>query len=140
MADITRYNPIEDLFNELTRGFFVRPVGLPRQPELQIKLDVKEDEKAYQVSAEIPGVKKEDIHVDVEGSHVSLRAEVKEEKERREGETVVYRERSYGAVSRAFDLPQDVDADKVQARYENGVLNLKLPKKGGAAARRIFVS
>src|SRR5207302_11013391 len=73
MANITRYTPYEDLFNELTRGFFVRPLGTAPGSELQIKLDVKEDDKSYKVRAEIPGVKKEDIHVDVEASHVSVR-------------------------------------------------------------------
>jgi HSP20 family protein len=139
MANITRYNPFEDVFSELTRGFFVKPLGFPAGPELQIKLDVKESDKAYKVRAEIPGVKKEDIHVDVEGSHVSLRAEVKEEKEEKKDERVVYSERSYGMVSRDFELPTDVDAQGAKAEYRDGVLDLTLPKKAGAAARRISV-
>jgi HSP20 family protein len=140
MANITRYDPIEDLFNEFTRGFFVKPLAFPRQGELQIKLDVKEGDKDYTVRAEIPGVKKEDIHVDVEGSHVSLRAEIKSEKEEKKGEKTIYSERSYGMVSRGFDLPTDVDAGGTKAEYKDGVLNLVLPKKAGAAARRISVT
>jgi HSP20 family protein len=111
MANITRYNPFDDVFNELTRGFFVKPLGLPE----------------------------EDVHVDVEGSHVSLRAEVKEEKEEKKDERVVYSERSYGVVSRDFELPTDVDAQGAKAEYRDGVLDLTLPKKAGAAARRISV-
>lgn len=68
-----------------------------------------EDDKSYTVRAEIPGVKKEDIQVDVEGSHVSLRTEVKKEREEKEGKNVVYSERSYGMVSRGFELPREVD-------------------------------
>lgn len=139
MANITRYNPFEDLVNEFTRGFFVKPLAFPSQPDLQIKLDVKEGEKDYRIRAEIPGVKKEDIHVDVEGSHVSLRAEVREEKEEKKGEKLIYSERSYGMVSRGFDLPADVDAEGAKAEYKDGVLNLTLPKKAGAATRRISV-
>lgn len=88
MANMTRFNlttatPIEDMFDELTRGFFVRPLSL-RQADLQIKLDVKEDDKAYKILADIPGVKKEDIHVDVEGNHISLSAETRTEREEAE--------------------------------------------------------
>ena len=115
MANITRYSPFEDLFNEFTRGFYVRPLsGFPAQGAPEIKLDVKEHDKDYTVRAEIPGVKKEDIHVDVEGS--------------------------YGAVSRDFELPTDVDSNGAKAEYKDGVLNLTLPKKAGAATHRISVA
>ena len=140
MASITRYTPYEDLFNELTRGFFVRPLGTAAGSELQIKLDVKEDDKTYKVRAEIPGVKKEDIHVDVEGSHVSVRAERKADREEKQGGQVIYSECSYGVVSRGFELPSDVDAQGAKAEYKDGVLNLTLPKRAGAATRRISVA
>lgn len=140
MANITRYSPFEDLFDEFARGYFVKPLGFPKGSELQIKVDVNEDEKAYKVRADIPGVKKEDIHVDVEGNHVSLRAEAKQEREEKKGEKVIYSERSYGMVSRDFDLPGDVDAQGAKAEYKDGVLNLTLPKKPGAATRRISIS
>jgi HSP20 family protein len=143
MANITRYNPLspmDEMFDELTRGFFVRPLALPRQQQdLQIKLDIKEDEKAYKIKADIPGVKKEDIHVDVEGNHISLSAETKAEREEKEGGKTLYTERTYGMVSRAFDLPTDVDAEACKAEYKDGVLNLTLPKKNGGATRRISV-
>lgn len=143
MANITRFNPVspvDEMFDELTRGFFVRPLAFPRQQDLQIKLDVKEDEKAYKIKADIPGVKKEDIHVDVEGNHVSLSAESKSDREEKEGEKSLYTERSYGMVSRAFDLPSDFDAAACKAEYKDGVLTLTLPKKNGGATRRISVS
>lgn len=140
MANITRHNPLEDLFNEFTRGFYVKPLGFPSAGAPDIKLDVKEHDKDYIVRAEIPGVKKEDIHVDVEGSHVSLRAEVRGEKEEKKDEKVIYSECSYGMVSREFELPADVDSQGAKAEYKDGVLKLTLPKKAGGAARRISIA
>jgi HSP20 family protein len=140
MANLTRYTPFEELFNELSRGFFVKPFAMPPEADLRMKVDVKEDEKAFTVQAEVPGVKKEDIQVDIDGNQVSVRAEVKQEKEEKKGEKIVYSERSYGMVSRSFTLPVDVDEKGAKAEYKDGVLNLVLPKKSGGAARRIAIS
>lgn len=140
MANLTRYNPFEDLFNELSRGFFVKPVTVPAETDLRMKVDVKEDEKAFTVQAEVPGVKKEDIQVDIDGNQISVRAEVKKEREEKKGEKTVYSERSYGMVSRSFALPVEVDEQGAKAEYKDGVLNLVLPKKAGGAAKRIAVS
>lgn len=140
MADIQRYRPFDDLFNELSRGFWVRPLSFPAGTELSIKVDVKEDDKSYTVRADIPGVKKEDIQVDVDGNVVSLRAETKQEKEEKEGEKVIYSERSYGMASRSFTLPTDVDEKGAKAEYKDGVLNLTLPKKGNGGGKRITVA
>lgn len=139
MANLTRYNPVDDAFDDLFRGFFLRPVRVEGQNEPQIKLDVKEDDKGYTVHAEIPGVKKEDIHVTIEGNQVAISAEVKSEKETREGEKVLRSERYFGKVSRAFTLGQDVDEGTAQAKYNNGVLELSLPKKQVAASRRLTI-
>jgi HSP20 family protein len=139
MANITRFNPF-DLLEDFGRGFAVKPLGFPAEVDVKIKVDVKEDDKAFTVRADIPGVKKEDIQVSVEGDHVSLRAEVKQEKEEKKGEKTIYSERSYGMASRSFTLPSDVDAQGARAEYKDGVLNLVLPKKEGASARRIAVS
>ncbi|OGA09702.1 MAG: heat-shock protein Hsp20 [Betaproteobacteria bacterium RIFCSPHIGHO2_12_FULL_69_13] len=140
MANITRYTPFDDLFGELAKGFFVKPLAFPAETELKLKVDVKEDEKAYTIHAEIPGVKKEDLQIDVDGDQVSIRGEVKREKEEKKGEKVIYSERSYGMVSRSFSLPSDVDAQGAKADYKDGVLNLTLPKKAGAATKRIAIS
>lgn len=96
MANITRTDPFDDLF----RGFFVRPVafnGAPAQTP-SIKMDVKEQGDSYLVHAELPGVKKEDIHVVVEGNLVSISAEVKQEKEAKEGDRLLRSERYFGKV------------------------------------------
>jgi HSP20 family protein len=140
MANITRYNPFDDLLNEFTKGFWVKPLAMPAGAELSIKVDVKEDDKSYTVRADIPGVKKEDIQVDVEGNMISLRAEAKQEKEEKKGEKVIYSERSYGMVSRSFSLPAEVDAKGAKAEYKDGVLSLTLPKKGDGGGKRISVS
>lgn len=140
MANLTRYNPFEDLFNDFGKGFFVRPLALPAEGELKMKIDVAEDEKGYTVQADIPGVKKEDIQVDIDGDTISVRAEAKREKEEKKDEKVVYSERSYGMVSRSFSLPSEVDEKAAKAEYKDGVLKLVLPKKANGGGRRISVA
>ena len=140
MANITRYNPFEELFGDIGKGFWVKPLAFPAETEVSMKIDVKEDDKAFTVHADIPGVKKDDIQVDINGDQVSLRAEVKQEKEEKKGEKVVYSERSYGMASRSFTLPCDVDPQAAKAEYKDGVLNLTLPKKANGAGRRIAIS
>lgn len=137
MANITRIDPFDDLF----RGFFVRPVDFnnsPAQPPA-VKMDVKEDGDHYLVHAELPGVKKEDIHVVVEGNHVSITAEVKQEKEIKEGERVLRSERYFGKVSRSFQLEQDIDDAKAAAKFNDGVLELTLPKRTSNPSKRLAI-
>ncbi|HKB60677.1 MAG TPA: Hsp20/alpha crystallin family protein [Gallionellaceae bacterium] len=139
MANLTRFTPRDDVFDDLFRGFFMRPIRLDSGPEVQIKMDVKEDDKAYIVHAEIPGVKKDDIQVSIDGNQVSISAEVKNEKEVKEGEKVLRSERYYGKVSRSFSLGGDVDEAAAQAKYEDGVLLLTLPKKAVTKAKRLEI-
>ena len=140
MVNLTRYNPVDDAFDDLFRGFFMRPVRVEGAPEIQIKMDVKEDDKAYTVHAEIPGVKKDNIHVTIDGNQVAISAEVKNEKEVKEGEKVLRSERYYGKVSRAFTVAQDVDEAAAQAKYNDGILELTLPKKMAVKSRRLNIS
>ncbi len=137
MANLTRIDPLDDLF----RGFFVRPVDLNsgNSQAPSIKMDVKELEGAYQVHAELPGVKKEDIHVVVDGNLVSISAEVKQEKEVKEGERVLRAERYFGKVSRSFQLAQDIDDAKANAKFNDGVLELTLPKRAASATKRLTI-
>jgi len=134
-----RYSPTENAFDDLFRGFFMRPVRFEGQQEIQIKLDVSEDDKAYSIRAEIPGVKKEDIHVNIDGSQIVISAEVKNEKEMKEGERLLRSERYFGKISRTFILDQDVDEETAQAKYTNGVLELHLPKRSSSKARSIAI-
>lgn len=143
MTQLTRYNPLlSDPFEDVFKGFF-RPVRLGWDEEAaapQIKIDVEENEKAYTVRAELPGVKKEDIDIKVEGNMVSIGAEVKREKDiKEEGGRLLRSERYYGAVSRSFSLSQDVEDTKANARYNNGVLELTLPKKAGTVAKKLTI-
>ena len=140
MVNLIRYNPADDAFDDLFRGFLMRPVRMEGTPDMQIKLDIKEGEKAYTVHAEIPGVKKEDIHVTIDGNQVAISAEVKNEKEVKEGEKVLRSERYYGKVSRAFTVAQDVDEGASTAKYNDGLLELTLPKKAAAMSKRLTIN
>lgn len=137
---VTRGSLFDDFFKDFAPGFYVRPLhgdGLPTPS--QIKIDVKEDDAAYTVHAEVPGVPKEDIHISIDGNVVSLRAEVRQHDEKKEGEKVLRSERYYGAVARSFQLPVDVDATQAKAKYDNGVLTLTLPKKQGNKTQRLMI-
>lgn len=139
MVNITRFNPNNDVFDDMFRGFFMRPVRFEEQPEMQIKMDVKEDDKAYTVHADIPGVKKEDIHVSIDGDQVSISAEVKKLKEEKKDDKILRSERYHGKVSRTFTLAHDVDEAGSQAKYSDGVLELTLPKRIGEKAKKLTI-
>jgi HSP20 family protein len=137
---VSRGSLFDDFFKDFAPGFYVRPLhgeGLPAPS--QIKIDVKEDDASYTVQAEVPGVPKEDINVSIDGNVVSLRAEVRQHDEKKDGEKVLRSERYYGAVARSFQLPVDVDAAQAKARYDNGVLTLTLPKKQGNKTQRLAI-
>jgi HSP20 family protein len=140
MVNLLRYNPADDAFDDLFRGFLMRPVRMDGGNDIQIKLDVKENDKSYIVHAEIPGVKKEDIHVTIEGNQVAIGAEVKNEKDLKESGKVLRSERFFGKVSRAFTLAQDVDDDTSTAKYNDGVLELTLPKKATALSKKLTIN
>lgn len=127
--------PFDDTFRALMRPWKLDLAeAAPR-----IKIDVTEQDGSFAVKAEIPGVRKEDIDVRVDGDQVTISAEVKTEKEEKEGTRVLRRERQQGYASRSFTLGCAVDEAKADAKYENGVLNLTLPKKASAASRRLTV-
>lgn len=139
MSNLRRYGNT-DPFDDLLRGFFVRPVsGSVGQEPPEVRVDVKENDKSYQVHAELPGMKKEDIHVDVDGAVVAISAERKQEKEVKEDGRVLRTERYFGKVSRSFQLAQEIDESQVVAKYSDGVLELTLPKKAAVQAKRISV-
>jgi len=144
MANLTRLDPFSlrssDPFDEVFNGFF-RPVNLLREnSQPQIKMDVRENENSYIVHAEIPGVKKEDIHVTIDGSQVSLSAECRRENEAKEGERTLRSERYYGKVSRTFVLDSEIDEAQSEAHYRDGVLELVLPKKAQTSAKKLTVN
>ena len=138
---ISRGNLFDEFFRDVAPGFYVKPLhGDPLPSPAQIKVDVKENDKAYIVNAEVPGVSKEDIHVSLDGNVVTLRAEVKQQDSTGKDEKVLRSERYFGAVSRSFQLPVDLDQTQAKAKYDNGVLTLTLPKKPATAgAQRLTI-
>ena len=142
MVNITRYSPIEDAFQQVFRNSV--PMWLP-VPETraaaptQFRIDVTENDKEYKVLAEMPGVKKEEISVTINGNEVIVSAEVKHEKDAKNGDTVLRAERYFGKIQRELTFAQEIDEAKAQAKYTDGVLELTLPKKSGAAAKKLPV-
>jgi HSP20 family protein len=130
-------NMFEDFFAPFAHGGALSPWSA--EGAVSPRLNVSETDKAFEVQAELPGVKKEDVKVAVEHQRVTIEGEAKRESEQREGENVLYTERSASKFVRSFMLPAEVDETGAEARMENGVLTLTLPKKQGSAATRIAI-
>lgn len=105
----------------------------------QIRIDVSEADGNYAVKAEIPGVRKEDIDVRIDGNQVTISAEVKQDKEEKSGSRVLRSERQYGFASRTFSLADSVDESKADAKYKDGVLQLTLPKRAPSTQKRLTI-
>lgn len=138
---IPRGSLFDDIFRDVSSpGFFIKPLHGEALPNpAAIKIDVKESDGAYTVSAEIPGVKKEDIQVAVEGGLVTVSAEVKQEDVQKKDDKLLRSERYYGSVARSISLPQDVESAQAKAKYDNGILTLTLPKKQGSGGQRLRI-
>jgi HSP20 family protein len=147
MTSITRFNPFRNparfdtpaAFDDLFRNFALGPVWNPPEFASDMRVDITEDDNAWHIDAEIPGVDKDDIEVSVEGNRVAINAETKRETEKKNEKELIV-ERSWGRAYRAFALPGDIDGNRTEARYDKGVLTLTLPKKANGSARRIAVS
>jgi HSP20 family protein len=147
MANITRFDPFGDLahfdpfrdFEDVLRVPRMRALwqNLPETP--RIKMDVSEDDKVYRVKAEIPGVKKEDVKVSIDGNQVSISAEMKKEQEEKKGEKLICSERYCRSQFRGFTLQHDIDQAKAEAKYQDGILELVLPKKEATSAKQVAV-
>ncbi|HEX4944110.1 MAG TPA: Hsp20/alpha crystallin family protein [Usitatibacteraceae bacterium] len=140
MNQLLRYEPLtgrlDGLFDDLFRPALRREGGSGPAP---IRIDVRETPDAYAVRADIAGVRKEDIHVEIEGNEVLISAEVQRESGKKEGERVLRAERFSGKTARRFALPQEIDQAKAEAKYADGVLELALPKKVAVAGRRVAI-
>lgn len=139
MANIAKFEPFGESFEDLFRRM-LKPVrweveGSP----IEIKVDVEENDKAYTVKAEVPGIKKEDISVEIEGNSISISAESKREKEVKEGGKLLRSERYYGSLYRSFSLPLEIDRASASAKYADGVLELTLPKKPGGTTQKLTI-
>lgn len=124
----------QDFFAPLAQGARMLDDGLAMP-----RLDVSETEKTFEVRAELPGVKKDDVKVSIDGQRVTIEGECQQANEQRQGEQVVYSERSTRRYQRSFTLPSEVDDAAAEAHLENGVLALTLPKKQGNAAKRLTI-
>ncbi|TAN25187.1 MAG: Hsp20/alpha crystallin family protein [Castellaniella sp.] len=152
MANLVHWNPFKPLsrlesrppmFEDLFHDFGLRPRWQQELEAPEMRIDVVENDQAYTVKAEIPGVEKDAIDVSVDGNLVSITAEAKRESNKdkdKENERDLYTERYYGQFYRSFSLPTEVDSGKAEAHYENGVLMLTLPKKANGSARKLAVS
>ena len=142
MNPLTRYEPLvgrlDGLFNDFFRPALVWENG--NADPLPLRVNVRETADAYTVEAELAGVKKEDIHVEIEGNEVTISAEVRRESQPKEGEKVLRTERFYGKTARRFALPQDLDESKAEAKFADGVLELTVPKKAQATGRKIAIN
>ncbi len=140
MQNLISYDPrLETGLDELFRGFF-RPVRVEGAPSpVMIKIDATETENGYLIHAEMPGMKKEEIDVAIEGNQVTITAEVKQTWEKKEGDRMLRNERYFGNIYRSFTLPAELDESTSVATYDNGVLELKLVKKAAVAGKRLAI-
>ncbi len=139
---------IDRLFDEFREDFWRRPFrslaaferGWPKKLVAAPAVDVSESEKAYEITAELPGMDKKNIEVNVVHGGITIKGEKKEETEEKKKDYYIS-ERRYGSFERYFDLPDSVDADKIAATFKNGVLKVTLPKTAEAqkAAKKIEV-
>lgn len=138
---ITRWNPFRELaamqsamdriFDDTWRGFRSEYTG-------SMAVDVHENEDAYLIEAELPGVKAEDIQINLHDGRLTIEVETTRE-DKQESERSLVQERFYGKMTRTFTLPQSVKMDKVEAEYSDGVLKLNLPKAEESKPRQISV-
>ena len=145
MVNITRFDPFADAFRldpwkdfETMLRTWRRPLATELPAVAEFKMDVTEDEKAYTVKADLPGMRKEDIKITIDGEFVTIVAETRTEKEEKKG-TTVYNERHLGRQERCFTLRHAVDEAKAEATYNDGVLQLTLPKKAVETAKEVAV-
>lgn len=135
---LTRLDPYSD-FEELLRGLGTHSIMRDYDRSLDMRLDVNEDDKAYVINIDIPGVKKDDIDVIVEGNQITVSAEIKREQSQGKGKEI-YSERYVGKTYRSFSLPTEVDSTHSEARYDGGVLTLTLPKRAGNGSKRLSIN
>jgi HSP20 family protein len=145
MNAMVRREPFGSLFDEFFSDFLTRPGWFvpARTAELpasvRARMDVIDKGDKYTVAVELPGVRKEDIQVSVDGARVAITAENKSEREVKNGAKVLHTERFATSYGRSFELPVEVTEEGADATFENGVLHLTLPKRTQVAAKRLTV-
>lgn len=140
-----RNDPFMPLLDDLLGDFWTRGMlPMPRYAEMpaigRALMDVVDKGDAFEIKVDMPGVRKEDINVAVEGTRVSITGETKSETEEKEGEKVLHTERYAASYARTFELPADVTESGAEAHFENGVLTLTLPKRAPVASKRLAIN
>ena len=146
--NLMRFDPFNELvrgdafpgMNDFMKNMRLRSLFGDVDTEPKIKLEVIEEDQMYPVKADIPGVKKEDIDIDIDGSQVSISAELRREQEEKSGQSIVRSERYYGKQYRSFTLAHEINEADATAKYENGVLELSLPKKSKSSAKKVTIN
>ena len=129
-----------DAFDDFDRivESFLRPT-YASTVNFQPSCDIHEAKDHYLVSFDMPGVRKEDIKIEVQGDNLIISGERQREVKEQDGEATLYHERAYGKFERTFVMPKSINADKIEAHYENGVLNVALPKAESAKGKTIQI-
>ena len=140
MANMNRHDPFVEMVDDFLKGFFVKPVAYQSpEPVRRMRIDLFEHDGDYRVLADLPGVKKEDIDVQIDGDEVSITAEARSQASPREGERALHSERYFGKMARAFRLQEEVDDTRATAKFADGVLELTLPKKSPASSKKVTI-
>lgn len=143
MSNLTRFDPFSmEPVSEMFQGLFrpLRSLSLEEAPLAQVKIDVSETDVAYLVKADLPGIDKKDIDVKIDRNAVSIHAKSERNKEEKEGERVIRRERYSGEVSRTFSLGSEIDEAGASAQFRDGILTLTLPKKAPSDQKRLQIN
>lgn len=139
---IVRREPFNLLFDDFFNDFFGRTAPVSRQAQeaaVRARMDVIDQGDRYEVLVDLPGVKKDDIQVTIEATRVSISAETKFDREQKDGERLLHRERFAASYARNFELPVEVSESGAEAAFENGVLRLNLPKRAAVAGKRLQI-
>jgi len=144
MNALTPYQRINDLMSGAFPDFFRRGLAadwpIASMPA-EMRVDVSETDKAYIVKAQLPGAKKDDVHVKIDGNFVSISAEVKEERETKDDKArSLTRELYYGNLSRGFSLAYEVNEKEANANFNDGILTLTLPKRKEASGTTLRIN
>jgi HSP20 family protein len=129
----------QEMNDLLSTAFGELPTFSMKPGEFSPKVDISESDNEIIVSAEIPGVSRDDIRIEVDRDVLSLSGEKREERHKEDGGRVIHHEVRHGSFLRRFTLPCEVNADKTQAKMNDGVLTLQLPKKEPSKGKRIAI-
>lgn len=140
MSRLTHYTPFStEPFSDMLQGFF-RPISTRLEDSSpRMDIDVNEVDGKYEIKADIPGMEKKDIEIEIDGNIITISARKERQSDVKEGNRVVRQERFWGEARRSVSLPGAVDESQAKASYDKGVLSVSLPKKGGAGNRRLEI-